>query len=263
MPVHFSPRLRPGAFAAIVLAAIGYFVISLPSALALTPKDRSEVEAIIKDYLLKNPEVLRDALQELERRMAAEESEKRAEALKANQKLLYDSPRGVVVGNRAGDVAIVEFFDYNCGFCKRALTDMMDLMKADPKLKFVLKEFPVLGPNSVDAARVSIALRMQDPDGKKYLDFHRRLLTARGEANRERALAAAKDAGADMARIEKDLASAEISATLEESLKLADVLGISGTPSYVIGNEVVPGAVGLNSLKSKVDAVRKCGKATC
>jgi protein-disulfide isomerase len=104
---------------------------------------------------------------------------------------------------------------------------------------------------------------MQDSDGKKYLDFHSRLLGTRGEVNRTRALAAAKDAGADMARLEKDLASAEINATLEESAKLADALGISGTPSYVVGNELVPGAVGLKTLKSKIDAVRKCGMATC
>jgi protein-disulfide isomerase len=136
-------------------------------------------------------------------------------------------------------------------------------MKADPKIKFVLKEFPVLGPGSVDAAKVAVAVRMQDRSGSKYMDFHRRLLGTRGEANRERALAAAKDAGLDLAVIEKDLKSEEIDATLMESVVLADTLGISGTPSYVIGGEVVPGAVGAEALKKRIDAVRKCGQATC
>ncbi|HEY7457342.1 MAG TPA: DsbA family protein [Xanthobacteraceae bacterium] len=232
-------------------------------AAALDAKDRKEIEAIIKDYLLKNPTVLRDAIMALQRQEAESDAKERAVAVKENEKLIYESPRGVVVGNRSGDVTLVEFFDYNCGYCKRALEDMNVLMKADSKLKFVLKEFPVLGQGSLEAAKVAIAVRMQDKDGTKYLDFHRRLLAGRGEANNGRALAAAKDAGLDMAQIEKDLKSAEIDATLLESAKLADALGISGTPSYVIGGEVVPGAVGAAALKKRVDAVRKCGVATC
>jgi protein-disulfide isomerase len=113
-----------------------------------------------------------------------------------------------VLGNKDGDVTFVEFFDYNCGYCKRAMTDMLDLMKADPKLKVVLKEFPVLSQGSVEAAQVAVAVRMQDPTGKKYLDFHQKLLGGRGQApTRRRALAAAKEAGLDMAKLEKDLAS--------------------------------------------------------
>jgi protein-disulfide isomerase len=137
------------------------------------------------------------------------------------------------------------------------------LMKSDPKLKFVLKEFPVLGPGSLEAAKVAIAVRMQDKDGSKYLDFHRRLLSTRGQADGARARAAAKEAGADMAVLERDLKTEEIEATLYESEEIATALGISGTPSYVIGGEVVPGAVGAAALKKRVDAVRQCGKATC
>jgi protein-disulfide isomerase len=140
---------------------------------------------------------------------------------------------------------------------------MLDLVRADPKLKFVLKEFPVLGPGSVEAARVAIAVRMQDTDGTKYVEFHRRLLAGRGEANRARALATAKEAGLDMARLERDLASPEINATLEESAQIAEALGINGTPSYIVGDELVPGAVGFSALKGKIDAIRKCGQATC
>jgi protein-disulfide isomerase len=246
-----------------LLCAVGLALAATQPAPAIEASERPAIEAIIKDYLLKNPEVLRDAMIELQRRQAAAEAKERAAAVQANEKLIYDSPRGVVVGNRQGDVAVVEFFDYNCGYCKRALDDMMTLMKADPKIKFVLKEFPVLGPGSVDAAKVAVAVRMQDRSGSKYMDFHRRLLGTRGEANRERALAAAKDAGLDMAVIEKDLKSEEIDATLMESVVLADALGISGTPSYVIGGEVVPGAVGADALKKRIDAVRKCGTATC
>jgi protein-disulfide isomerase len=248
---------------AALLCAGAIAVAAILPAAAISPSERPEIEKIVKEYLLANREVLRDAMIELQRRQAAAEASARATAVKANEKLIYDSPRGVVVGNPEGDVSIVEFFDYNCGYCKRALDDMMTMTKADPKLKFILKEFPVLGEGSLEAAKVAVAVRMQDKGGAKYASFHRILLTSRGEANGARARAAAKEAGADMAQLEKDLKSEEIEATLQESLVLADALGISGTPSYVIGGQVVPGAVGASQLTKHVQSVRKCGSAIC
>src|SRR5206468_8090201 len=122
-----------------------------------------------------------------------------------------------------GDVTFVELFDYNCGYCKRAMADMLDLMKADSNIKVVLKEFPVLGEGSVQAAQVAAAVRMQDKSGgKKYLEFHQKLLGGRGQADKARALAVAKEVGLDVARIEKDIAGDEVKATLEESMKLAE-----------------------------------------
>ena len=168
----------------------------------------------------------------------------------------------MVLGNAKGDVTLVEFFDYNCGFCKGALPQMMSLLKDDTNLRVVLKEFPVLGPGSVEAAKVAVAVRMQDKTGKKYLDFHQKLLGSRGKADNARALAVAKEVGMDMGRLEKDMASDEVRVSLEESLKLAETLGLNGTPSYVVGNDVVIGAVGLDVLRSKISTVR-CGKASC
>jgi protein-disulfide isomerase len=139
---------------------------------------------------------------------------------------------------------------------------MVDLMKADPKLKVVLKEFPVLGQASVEAAQVATAVRMQDKTGKKYFDFHAKLLNGRGQVDKARAMAAAREVGLDMAKLEKDLASDEVRASLEEAFKLAEAIGLNGTPSYVIGNEVLIGAVGVAGLKDKVNTAR-CGKATC
>jgi protein-disulfide isomerase len=235
----------------------------LPAAAqSVSPAQRTEIEAIIKDYLIKNPEVLQEAYGELEKRQAAAEAEKHQSAVKEHATALFNSKRQVVLGNPQGDVTMVEFFDYNCGYCKRALSDMLEMMKSDPKLRVVLKEFPVLGEGSVEAARVAVAARMQDPTGKKYLDFHLKLLGNRGSVGRAQALAAAKDAGFDMARLEKDMAGDEPKATIEETFKLADALGLSGTPSYVIGPQVVIGAVGLANLQEKVNAAR-CGKATC
>ena len=116
----------------------------------------------------------------------------------------------------------------------------------------MLKEFPILGPGSVEAARVAIAVRMQDAGGKKYIAFHQQLLGSPGPASKDKALAAAKDQGLDMKRLEQNMASEEVDATLKEDLKLASAVGITGTPGYVIGKDVVVGAVGLTELKRKI-----------
>ena len=241
--------------------------LALAAALALSaapvraqdfsPPQRSEIEKIVREYLLKHPEVLQEAIAELEKKQAVAEIEKARSAIKNHSEALFNSPRQVTLGNPQGDVTFVEFFDYNCGYCKRALNDMVELMAKDPKLKVVLKEFPVLGQSSVEAAQVGVAVRMQDKTGKKYLEFHQKMLTGRGQADKARALAVAKDIGLDMARLEKDLKSDEIDKTLQESLKLAEALGLNGTPSYVINNDVVIGAVGLSALGQKIAAARK------
>jgi len=223
---------------------------------------RGEIEKIVKDYLLKHPEVLQEVIAELEKKQAAAQADRHRAAVKAHAKPLFSSANQVTLGNPNGDVTLVEFFDYNCGYCKRAMSDMLTLLKTDPKLKFVLKEFPVLGQGSVEAAQVATAVRMQDKDGKKYLAFHQKLLGGRGRADKKRALAVAREVGLDMARIEKDMASAEAKQSLAEAFKLAEVLGLNGTPSYVVGSDVVVGAIGLAGLKEKVNRAR-CGKADC
>jgi protein-disulfide isomerase len=254
------PSFRFLASAAVALALCGAPAVA--SAQSFSDAQRSEIQKIMKDYLLSHPEVLEEVSAELTKRQAAAEAEKHASAVSANANVIFNSPRGVTVGNKDGDVTFVEFFDYNCGYCKRAMTDMLDMMKADPKLKVVLKEFPVLGPGSVEAAQVAVAVRMQDPTGKKYLDFHQKLLGGRGQADKARAMAAAKEAGLDMAKLEKDFSSPEVRATIEENFKLAESMGMNGTPSYVIGKQVVIGAVGIDALKEKVSTAR-CGKAMC
>ncbi len=246
---------------AAILAATAIFLV-LP---AMTPAQaqtfsadqREEIGTIIKDYLLAHPEVMQDVMAELEKRQQAAEAEKHRTAVDENKATLFGSPHQVVLGNPQGSVTMVEFFDYNCGYCKRALPDMLTLIKTNPNLKFVLKEFPVLGEGSVEAAHVAVAARMQDSSGKKYLEFHQKLLGSRGPADKMRALAAAKEVGFDMTRIEKDMGSDEVKKTIDEDLKLADALGVNGTPSYVVGDEVVVGAVGLDALREKLKAEQK------
>jgi protein-disulfide isomerase len=241
-------------------AAVALMLTASPPARAqssFTEPQQRDIEKIVKDYLLRHPEVLQEVVAEMEKKQASVEADKHKGAISTHRDEIFSSSRQVTLGNPQGDVTLVEFFDYNCGYCKRALSDTLDLLKNDPKLKIVLKEFPVLGPGSVEAAQVAVAARMQDKSGKKYLDFHQKLLTGRGQADKARALAAAKEAGFDMARIDKDLQHPEVKATLEETMKLAEALGINGTPSYVVGETVVPGAVGVAALKQQIQAARQ------
>jgi protein-disulfide isomerase len=248
------PRFaRPFAAA----AALMLFAAGPLSAQTISPAQRSNIEKIVHDYIVSHPEVLLEAQAEFEKRQAAADADRAKVALKKYHNEIFNSPHQVTLGNPNGNVTLVEFFDYNCGFCKRTLPDVMTLLKSDPNLKVVLKEFPVLGPGSVEAAKIAVAVRMQDKTHKKYLDFHLRLLGGRGTADRARALAAAREAGVDMTQLDKDLQSPEIEATLEESKALSDALAINGTPTFVIGNEVVPGAIGIDGLKQHIALARK------
>jgi protein-disulfide isomerase len=209
-----TSRLRLIAAACLALLAIAAPQASYAD--EFSTNQRGEVERIVREYLIAHPEVIQDAMAELEKRQSAADAEKHKAAVKQYSEALFASPRQVVLGNPDGNVTFVEFFDYNCGYCKRAMDDMLTLMKNDPKLKIVLKEFPVLGPGSVEAAQVAIAVHMQDKSGKKYLEFHQKLLGGRGQADKARALAVAKDIGLDMGRLDKDLASAEVDALKEK-----------------------------------------------
>jgi protein-disulfide isomerase len=237
-----------------------------------------EVAGIVRDYMLKHPEVMGAILtQMLKQRSSAtagaapsapaagapvpdaKPAADRSAAVASNADQLFSSSHQVNLGNPDGDVTLVEFFDYNCGFCKRALPDMLTLLKDEPKLKIVLKEFPILGPGSIEAARVAVAVRMQDPAGEKYLAFHQELLGSPGPASKDKALAVAQSQGFDMARLEQDMASSEVATTLTEDMKLASAVGITGTPGYVIGKDVVLGAVGVMGLEDHINTARGHG----
>jgi protein-disulfide isomerase len=225
-----------------------------------------EVGEIVKNYMIAHPEAVGQIIGELLKHRPtasasaganAKTATESSAAIASNAPQLFSSPHQVTLGNPKGDVTLVEFFDYSCGFCKRALPDMLTLLKDDPNLRIVLKEFPILGPSSAEAARVAVAVRMQDPDGQKYLAFHQELLGGPGPVSKEKALAAAKDQGFDMMRLEQDMASDEINATLAEDMKLARSIGITGTPSYVVGKNVVIGAIGVANLKGQIETARR------
>ena len=248
--------------AAALLGALALSSPVLAQGAAFSEQQKEAIGAIVREYLLKNPEVLQEVIAELEKRQSDAQRVAQAGALIETREILYNSPHSIVAGNPQGDVTLVEFFDYNCGYCKRALSDVQSLVKGDPKLRVVLKDFPVLGPDSLEASRVALAVKNQF-SGEKLFDYHVKLMESRGRVNGERAIALAKEMGADQGRLQKDMQAAAVRDALSENVELGDKLGLSGTPAFIVGQTVIPGAVGLEPLKQMVANVRQCGKAEC
>jgi protein-disulfide isomerase len=229
---------------------------------AFTDAQKSALQEMMKDYILKNPEVVQEALVELDRRQKEGEQNARLKITQDKTGPLFTAKHNVSYGNPDGNVTIIEFFDYNCGFCKRGLADLQKLLAEDKNIRVITKDFPVLGPDSVEAAKVAVAARLQlSPE--KLWSFHQKLMSARGKVGKQAALDAVKEAGADMTRLAKDAESGEIRAAIEQNVQIADALGVTGTPSYVVGEDIVIGAVGFDQLKGRVSNIRKCGKSTC
>lgn len=254
-----SSRLSALALGALVSASI----LAAPATAAqFSASQKAEIGSIVRGYLMENPEILREVMQELDRKDKALESARRESAMRSKADVLFNSPYGEVIGNPEGKATLVEFFDYNCGYCKRALDDLSKLMKTEPELRVVLKDFPVLGPGSVEAAEVAGAVRSQ-LKGDKFWQFHYKLLSSHGQIGKAQAMAAAQDSGVDMSQLAIDMAKPEVRAGIQQNMELADALSLTGTPSYVIGSDIVVGAVGYDQLKEKVDSVLKCGKPNC
>ena len=247
----------------LAAAFLGMACLAAPaSADEFTPAQKQELGAFIKNYLVNNPEVLREAIEALDKHDKETADADRQKVVANQSDALFSSKYQATLGNPKGSATLVEFFDYNCHYCKGALPDVTKLMKDDPNLKLVLKDYPVLGPGSVEAAKVASAARNQLP-GDKFWPFHAKLLATHGPVGKTEALAVARDLGLDMDKLAKDMDSPEVKSGLGEVMQLADALQINGTPTFVVGQDVVVGAVGYDQLKDKVDAVHKCGHATC
>jgi protein-disulfide isomerase len=250
-----SPFLR------IAAAALAVLFLATPGRAEMSADQKKEIEAVVRDYLLANPEVLEEAFKVLQNRKEKAEAEKQSDAIAQSSELIFNSKHQMVLGNPEGAITLVEFFDYNCGYCKRAVADMTALISANPDLRVVMKEFPILSAGSVEAARISVALKDTKPE--KYLEFHQELFSRPGTVDKAKAMEVAADLGLDGEALATASNAAAVTDNITEVHKLAELLGISGTPSYIIGKEMVPGALGYDALQEKVDAMRKCGETAC
>ncbi len=252
-PATISPALGSG-FAAVALW-FALLLAMLPGAAAaaeFSAEQRQEIESIVKNYLSKNPELLLDVLQAAEDKVKSQSREKAAAALVARRQEVLQDPNAPVAGNPKGDVSLVEFFDYRCPYCKQVEPSLEALLTQDRQLRFVYKEFPVLGPESTVAARAALASRQQG----KYLELHRALMALKGQIDDARIFQTASAVGLDVDRLKRDMKAPEIDRDLKANLDLADALDIRGTPGFVIGDEIVPGAISLDALKELIDTTR-------
>lgn len=227
----------------------------------LNTTQRKQVEELIKDYLVKNPEVLLEAQNALEAKMDKIQAERVAGAIKSNAAEIFRPASSPVVGNAKGDVTVIEFFDYNCGYCKRAFVDLAKVVDRDKQVKVIMKEFPILSKGSEEAAKVALAARMQG----KYWEFHRAMIEASGQASEASALRVAEKLNLDMGKLKKDIGSAEVKKEIDDTRALAAKLGIQGTPHFLVGDRIIPGAPeNLYEQMSKLVAeVRKEGCKVC
>ncbi|MDH3230953.1 MAG: DsbA family protein [Alphaproteobacteria bacterium] len=252
---------------AAVIGVLVFLLGAAPvSAEAFTDAQKGEIEKIVGEFIAKNPEFIADYLRQnpeillevsdiLRAKQAAQQDEAKAYALNAHREKIERHPMTPVTGNAEGDVTLVEFFDYNCGYCKRVFAYMNNIEKDDPNLRIVWKEFPILGPVSRFAAQAAMAADRQG----KYIEFHRALMSGARLVSEEQVLKVAGKTGLDVERLKTDMQDPVISAYIDETLQLANALGITGTPGFVVGDEVIAGAISEGEMKRVIQFTRQNG----
>jgi protein-disulfide isomerase len=223
------------------------------ASIRIAPGQRRAIEAIVHDYLLSHPEILVQALNEAEKQLDRKARDDARQALATHRRALLDDPMTPVGGNPDGKVSVVEFFDYSCPYCKAVEPALERLLSADHSLRFVYKEFPVLGPESVVAARAALAANRQG----KYEAFHDAMMAVKGPFDAATIYRVAASVGLDVARLKRDMASPQITAELKANMALADALAVHGTPTFIIGQEIVPGAIGIERIEQLIAKARK------
>ncbi|MCW8916884.1 MAG: DsbA family protein [Magnetovibrio sp.] len=240
----------------LIIASI--LLLSTPFAVsaeeAVGDGEKAKIEQVVRDYILNNPEIIAEAIVELQRREKVAEAQNQKAALSAISAELTSNPNDPVMGNPNGDVTVVEFFDYRCGFCKRVFDDVQMLMKEDPNVRYVLKEFPILGAESIYASRVAMAVWLHQKD--KYGALHIALMNSKGALDQDKVLSLAKEAGVDTGALTAQMEDPTIDATFAATRAQAGALGLSGTPAFIVGENIAPGAIPLAGLKQLVAAAR-------
>ena len=241
---------RPGRLAA-VLASVALLAFSGPSSAqqsvpgGFTPEQAEGLQQIIRQYLLNNPEVLIEALREYQQRQRVAKEERQQQAVAAAREALEGDPDSPVLGNSEGDVVLVEFFDYRCPYCRQMAGDLRRIVARDGNVRLVMKELPILGPPSIRAARAALAAQKQG----KYAAYHAALMEQPGDMSEPHLNRVAETLGLDVERLRRDMESDEISQMIQRNKDLARLLSIGGTPAFVIGGRVMPGAVSAETLQ--------------
>jgi len=213
-----------------------------------------DIEKIVHDYLLKHPEVIFEAAEKYQKQQQMAEEQRRQKALAAHADLLRGAPGDPVLGNPDGDVVLVEFFDYRCPYCRKVAGTLRDVIHEDGKVRLVMKEFPILGPQSITAARAALAAYKQAPD--KYEAFHMALMKTPGDMSNPQIRQIARENGLDVTQLDKDMQDQSINENIARTHALAQALGISGTPAFIVGGTLVPGAIDKAALMRLISQAR-------
>ena len=262
LAVSLATRPAPtdeSAIRAVVEDVLNERTPSQPAATAAL--DARTLDPMIETYLMNNPDILQKVSEALQVKQQAAQAEASKVLVADNKAAIFDDPDQVVLGNPKGDVTLVEMFDYNCGYCRGALPDLATLLDQDKNLRVVLKEFPILSKESVDAARIAVLVNEKKP--ADYWAFHQALFTSRGQVNADTALDAAQKLGLSRVDLELRSGEPEVAAVIQKSYELAKKLNVTGTPTYIIGDEIIQGAIGLDELKSRIENMRECGETVC
>lgn len=220
---------------------------------AFTPEQEQQIIAIMREYLLQHPEILNEMVQALQQRDQLSAASQRDEVITGNLEKLQNDPNSPVIGNPSGDVVVVEFFDYNCGYCRKATQDIFDLVKSDGNIKYVLKEFPIFGEDSEFAAKAALASVRQG----KYDQFHYAMMTAGIKIDKAAVLAIAKQVGLDVAQLEADMQDPIFQQVLDDNYKMAEALQIDGTPAFLFGTEFYPGWLPREEMEKMIELARQ------
>ncbi len=245
---RFAAALALSAFAALCALPAGAAEKS-----AFTDAQKAEIKKMVREYILENPGIINEAIQAQEVAADKAKSDKRVAIANTRKQEIYTPSENTVLGNPKGDVTVVEFFDYNCGYCKAMFPSVVEAMKEDPKLRLVVKEFPILGPSSVTATRAALAARKQN----KYTELHLALMSHKGSLTDAGIIDIAKSTGLDVKKLQDDMKDPEITAVITRNHDLAEQLGIDGTPAMFVGNNFVAGAIPKTQLVSLIAAARK------
>lgn len=233
----------------IIFAALSTLLPLQAGAQALSEQ---RVRELVLETIRENPEIVMEAVSILETRQNAAQAESQADVLKRERNLLERDPNAPVLGNPDGDVTVIEFFDYNCPYCRRVKPVVEALLKADPNVRLVYREWPILGEGSVFAARAALAAREQG----LYAKFHWAMMGMNGRAEEASVLRIAEEVGLDIARLRRDMEATEVEDHIQTSMRLTQALGLNGTPSFVIGDTVAPGLMDLAQLRAVVEDAR-------
>lgn len=239
------------------IAAIGFLIgtVSPVFAEGVSPAQKIEFEKLVHDYLLEHPEILRDMSNKLEANDKLAADTARNTTLTTQAKEIFHNPIDAVVGNPKGDVTIVEFMDYNCGWCKKSVTEMQALVAKDKNVRVVMKEFPIFGEGSEYAARAALASVKQG----KYWEFHQAMFASEGKITPEVVDQIAKEHGLDVVKMKVDMKAAEIDAAIKKNQTLAQALALTGTPGFIVDDKLIPGYTELANLQTMLATTRAAG----